>query len=181
MTPSPVHICPSRPEQLLAHSPAIPSPDLQLQLQDLCSLQKASPMGYLTTHPLPTPGSLGKQPELPQKIIKKTPFPSPPHSQHHSPPAQDEVWGAQKKGAGTKYSWGGQRFIFHPLERAEVYFPSLSKAANTPLFMFTPSICTPPFCSLLLHSQCLQRPRAGFAAQNSVPGACGATTVPSTV
>lgn len=127
------------------------------------------PEGFSYGLPHHTPPSHPREPREAARTSpknKKNPFPSPPHSQHRSPPAQDEVWRVQKKGAGTKYSWGGQRFIFHPLERAKVYFPPLSKAANTPLFMFTPSICTPPFCSLLLHSQCLQRPRAGFA----VPG-----------
>lgn len=80
-----------------------------------------------------TPPSHPREPREAARTSQKNPFPSLPHSQCCSSPAQDEVWGVQKEGASI-ISWRGQ-----------IYFPSLSKAANAPWLVFTPSISTPPF------------------------------------
>lgn len=137
--------------------PATPAPDLQLQLQDLRSLQQPSPMGYLTTHPLPPP----REPREAARTSQKNPFLSPPCGQRCSPPAQDEVWRVQKKGAGPKYSWRGQRFIFHPFPRQQaLHSPCLLPVSPLPHLLLAPAlavfaerprelgqVCSPELCA----------------------------------
>lgn len=88
--------------------------------------------------PFPPQGTSGSSQNFPKK---KNPFPSPAHSQRCSPPAQDEVWRVQKKGAGTKYSWGEQRFIFHPFPRQQtLHSPCLLPVSPLPRLLLAPPL-----------------------------------------
>lgn len=119
------------------------------------------PAAFSSGLPHHTPPSHPREPREAARTSQKNPFLSPPRGQRCSPPAQDEVWRAQKKGAGPKSSWREQRIIFHPFPRQQTLhsscllpvspLPHLLLAPALPVFAETPrelgQVCSPELCA----------------------------------
>lgn len=121
-------------------------------------------MGYLTTHPLPTHGSLGKQPELPKKTLS-----CPLHAANAVLPLPKMKCGGYRRKEPVQSPAGESRELFS--------IPSQGSKHST-VHVYSPVSPLP----LLLHSQCLQKHRGSwgrFAAPSSVPGVCGPIPGPS--
>lgn len=106
-------------------------------------LLPASPMPYLITHPLPTPGILGKQPELPKKTFS-----------HLSHTASAALPLPKLKCGGTE----GRSQYKVQLEKADLFSIPFQGSKHSMVRVYSQYLHS-PICSLLLHSQCLQRPR----------------------
>lgn len=101
-------------------------------------------MGYLTTHPLPTPGNLGKQPELPKK-----PLSCPLHAASAVLPLPKMKCGGYRRKEPVQSTAGEGRDLFSiPFQGSK----------HSTVHVYSPYLHS-PICSLLLHSQCLQTPR----------------------
>lgn len=113
-------------------------------------------MGYLSTHPLPSPGNLGKQPDLPKKSLSHL-----LHTASADLPLPKMKCGGYRRKEQVQSTAAESRFIFHPFPRQQtLHSPCLLPVSPLPHLLLAPplpvfaerlrepgQLCSPELCA----------------------------------